>query len=326
MKKIFPYFNCLLFLLLAIGGVSCGPQDEVVDLPGDYELRRKPGEAYFAIYFSYDLGGGKKSAPEIKSEAIYEGVFEPLNITDLADSENMFILQSAGKKYLFDGRSGAMMLEGNPFIRYAKDNDGGLYFETEKGLYPLDRTEGLPTSVDRYYRAGGTFIYKRDGKWGVYQRVIKSGTNVFRAPVFRYLEILPVRFDKIRYVRGDGAHHFVARKDGRWQLYDGWGRIRHMCIGEFDKHRMNIYSPSAAGERSVSGGYISQIVSIPVDCKDKYIPYLMTRCTYTGDTEVGIIKLESHEDKYSSFFTTQDDHSTYDLPWDEIGINAEYHY
>ena len=260
------------------------------------------------------------------SEAVYEGVFEPLNITDLDGSEMMFILQSSGRKYLFDGRSGEAMFGGKPFVRYAKDNDGGLYFETEAGLYPMDETAGLPAPVEQYYRAGRTFIYRQGGKWGVCQKLIKSGTNVFRPTVYRYLEILPARFDKIRYVRGDGAHHFVAKAGGRWQLYDGWGRVRYMCIGEFDKHRMNIYSPSAAGESNVSGTYVSRIVSIPVGCADKYIPYLMTRCTYTGTDEAGIIELESHEDEYSSFFTTQDDRSTYGLPWDEVDINAEYHY
>ena len=218
------------------------------------------------------------------------------------------------------------VFDGNPFIRYAKDNDGGLYFETEAGLYPMDETEGLPSPVDRYYRRGRTFIYSRSGKWGVCQKLVKSGTNVFRPPVYRYLEILPARFDRIRYVCGDGAHHFVAKVAGKWQLYDGWGRVRHMCIGEFDRHRMNIYSPSAAGESSVTGTYINRIVSIPVGCTGKYIPYLMTRCTYTGTDEAGIIELESHEDRYSSFFTTQDDRSTYPMPWDEADINAEYHY
>lgn len=327
MKNIFTYFIYALIILMTVVSInSCGPQDEVVDLPGNYELRKKPGETCFAIYASYGTSGRQKTSPEVRSEAIYDGVFEPLNITDLRGSEEMFILQSAGKKYLFDGRSGVILFDGNPFVRYAKDNDGGLYFETVAGLYPMDKTKGLPSPVDCYYRRGKTFIYSRSGKWGVYQKLVKSGTNIFQSPVYRYLEILPARFDKIRYVCGDGAHHFVAKAGGKWQLYDGWGRVRHMCIGEFDKHRMNVYSQSAAGERNVSGAYINRIVSIPVNCTDKYIPYLMTRCTYTGTDEAGIIKLESHKDCYSSFFTTQNDHSTDPMPWDKADINAEYHY
>lgn len=327
MKNKFTYFRYALMALFTAGSIAgCGPQDEVVDLPGNYELRKKPGETCFAIYASYETGGGQKTPPEIRSEAIYDGVFEPLNITDLKGSEKMFILQSAGRRYLFDGRSGVIMFDENPFVRYTKDNDGGLYFETEVGLYPMDETEGLPSPVDRYYRRGRTFIYSRSGKWGVCQKLVKSGTNVFQPPVYRYIEILPARFDRIRYVCGDGAHHFVAKVGGKWQLYDGWGRVRHMCIGEFDRHRMNIYSPSADGESNVTGTYINRIVSIPVGCTGKYIPYLMTRCTYTGTDEAGIIELESHEDRYSSFFTTQNDRSTNPLPWDEAEINAEYHY
>lgn len=319
----------MLLTVFAVGnftGCVFAPKDEVVKLVNEYQLRKKPGDEHFAIYFSFEVNGKEVRDPEIRSDAIFDGTYELLNIAEVRGSDKMFILPASGKKYLMDGYTGSLMLDGNPFMRYAKDNNGELYFETEAGLYPIDETAGLPAPVEQYYRAGRTFIYRQGGKWGVCQKLIKSGTNVFRPAVYRYLEILPARFDKIRYVRGDGAHHFVAKADGKWQLYDGWGRVRYMCIGEFDRHRMNIYSPSAAGESNVSGTYVSRIVSIPVGCSGKYIPYLMTRCTYTGTDEAGIIELESHEDRYSSFFTTQDDHSTYGLPWDEVDINAEYHY
>lgn len=37
--------------------------------------------------------------------------------------------------------------------------------------------------------------------------------------------------------------------------------------------------------------------------------------------KTGIVELEIQQ-----LFTTQDDRSTYGLPWDEADINAEYHY
>ncbi len=323
------YIVYMLLTVFAVGNfASCvfAPKDEIVKLVNGYQLRKKPGDEHFAICYSIERNGEEMLAPEIISDAIFDGTYELLNIAEVKGSDKMVILPASGKNYLLNAYTGLLMLDGNPFMRYAKDNDGELYFETEAGLYPIDETAGLPSPVEQYYRAGRTFIYSQGGKWGVYQKLVKSGTNIFRPPVFRYLEILPARFERIRYVCGDGAHHFVAKTDGKWQLYDGWGRVRHMCIGEFDRHRMNIYSPSAAGESSVTGAYINHIICIPVGCTGKHIPYLKTRCTYTGTDEAGIIELESHEDKYSSFFTTQDDHSTYGLPWDEVDINAEYHY
>lgn len=315
----------LLLVMLAFGNmIGCGPTDEVVDIPGDYELRRKPGDAYFAIYFSPNFGGRQKVAPEVRSEAIFDGTFEPLNIADLPGSEDMFILQASGKKYLMDGYSGKLMFDGNPYIQYAKDNDGGIYFQTDKGLYCM--SSEVPAPVEQYYRTGGAFVYRLGGKWGVYQNLIKNGTNVFRAPEHHYVEIMPAQFDKIRFVYGDGARHYIAMKNGKWQLYDGWGRIRRMCIGSFDKHRMNIYSQSGSGERDVTQSYINKILSIPVDCKKTYIPYLDTQCTYIGTEEAGIIRLEFHKNKYQSFYSSQNDCSTQKLPWDEKDVDAEYHY
>lgn len=332
MKNWHSYFMFLLTAGLAVGSiVSCGgPQDEVVDLPGNYELRKKPGETAFAIYQTLEsappLPNGKKPDPIVISEAVYEGVFEPLNIMDIDGSEMMIILQSTGKKYLFNGRNEEMMFDGNPFVRYAKDNDGGVFFETEAGLYPWDKVEGLPAPVEQYYRAGDTFIYRKGGKWGIYEKLIKSGTNVFRPTVYRYLELLPARFDKIRFVHGAGAFHFIAKADGRWQLYDGWGRVRYMCK-LYGQHNMNTWSPTAAGEENITGTYINHIVSIPVGCSGKYIPYLKTRCTYTGTDEAGIIELESNENRYEGFFSGYvGDQSTLHLSWDEPDISVEYHY
>lgn len=324
--KIFFKVNNFLLMLLVGGFTGCMSKDEVVEIANNYQLRKKTGDEYYAIYMSFEQGDIMKP----RSKAIFDGTFEPLNIQEVKGSNMMFILPASGKKYLMDGYSGTLMLEGNPFLRYEKDNAGGLYFVTSAGLYFMTDVQGLPSKVDQYYRTGGlkdTFIYRFDNKWGVYQVLIKSGTNVFQPLVLRYIEIFPPVFDKIRLVSGDGAHHFIAQKDGKWQIYDGWGRRRYLCVGTFDDtYRLNTYSPNAEGERNVTNGYIKNILSIPIDSQEKYIPYLRTKCTYSGDNNVGIIRLTTHKDEYQSFFTAGDDHSIHSLPWDEEDVDAEYHY
>ncbi|MEY8686863.1 hypothetical protein AB9N12_12265 [Bacteroides sp. AN502(2024)] len=328
--KIFFMVNVFLLVLVVGGFTSCMPKDEIVEVVNNYQLRKKPGDEYFAIYMSFKQDGKEIAEPEVRSEAIFDGTFEPLNIQEVKNSDMMFILPASGKKYLMDGFSGTLMLEGNPFLRYEKDNAGGLYFVTSAGLYFMANVQGLPSKVDQYYRTGtrkDTFIYRLGNKWGVYQVLVKSGISVFQSPALRYIEILPAVFDKIRLISGDGAHHFVAQRDGKWQIYDGWGRRRYLCVGVFDNtYRLNTYSPNAAGERNVTNGYIKNILSIPIDSQEKYIPYLRTKCTYSGDNNVGIIRLTTHNDKYQSFFTAGDDHSIYSLPWEDEDVNAEYHY
>ena len=43
------------------------------------------------------------------------------------------------------------------------------------------------------------------------------------------------------------------------------------------------------------------------------------------DYEAGIIRLETHEDNYQRRFGPSGDHSTFNLPWDEVDYHDLYH-
>lgn len=324
-------FGHIVYMLLAVfiasnfTGCVFGPKDEIVELPNGYQLRKKPENEHFAVYTTWQVGAD--SYQKAVSEAIFDATFEPLNIAEVKGSDKMLILTAAGKKYLMDVLHGTLMLDGKPFIRYVKDNADGVCFETEEGKYFLAEVKGLPSIVDDYFRTGGdfdTFIYRLNGKWGVYKRFVKSGTNVFRDPVIEYYEVIPAKCDKIRYVRGAGAGHFVVQTGGRWKIVDYYGRDRLMVNGSFG-HKLNIYSQNGSSEGSITPQYIQQIRVIPVGCKDRYVPYLQTKCSYEGNEEAGIITLEPRADRYQGFFEPNGDYSTFGLPWDEYDYHDLYH-
>lgn len=325
MNRTSNLLKCLVPALLLMFG-ACGEKGTMIRLGETTVLYQKSGEDKFALY----CHRGENLVPDESercSEAVFEGTFEALNLADVKGSQNMFILTSDGKKYLFHYT--APMLDGRPFSGYHQDGAGGVYFQTDEGKYLMDSTEGLPAPVDDYLRTGGSldvFLFKQDGKWGVYRRFIKSGTNVFRPTEYQYVRLLPAECERVRYVCGDGASHFLVQVAGKWRIVDNYGRDRQMCNGFFGHDiKLNILSPSGAGEEVQTATYLRQMLSIPVGCADKYVPYLRTKCTYTGTDEAGIIRLETHEDNYQRRFGPSGDHSTFNLPWDEVDYHDLYH-
>ncbi len=330
-KSIAIIAGCLLLFVAARlkrAGMFA-PRDEVVELTYNAHLRKTSKDEHYALYHP------ALNAPA--SEAIFDGTYRTLDSATLKGSDEIFMLDASGERYLLDARTGncELMLDGNPFERCIRDPAGGLCFETRKGLYFLSDTPGTPSPVERYLRSAGAhdaFIYRRDGKWGVYVRVVrlvKFETQTFQSRrEYRYVEILPAEFDRIRFVSGDGAFHFVARKEGKWQLYDCWGRRRRMCAPSYysSEHRMNEYSPTGAGEGEMTDSYVRNIAAIDADCQEEYIPYLRTRCTYTGDPEAGIIRLATSEEKYDRFFSPDGDLSNTPLSWDDPQISNQYGY
>ena len=224
--------KCLVPALLLMFG-ACGEKGTMIRLGETTVLYQKSGEDKFALY----CHRGENLVPDESercSEAVFEGTFEALNLADVKGSQNMFILTSDGKKYLFHYT--APMLDGRPFSGYHQDGAGGVYFQTDEGKYLMDSTEGLPAPVDDYLRTGGSldvFLFKQDGKWGVYRRFIKSGTNVFRPTEYQYVRLLPAECERVRYVCGDGASHFLVQVAGKWRIVDNYGRDRQMCNGFF---------------------------------------------------------------------------------------------
>lgn len=322
--KIIIVIGALVFILIKSGVFA--PKDEIVMLQNNYALCKKPNDEHFAIHriLSVNEDGGQNRSLEVEpivvSEPIFDDTFETITCPDINDSKNWVVLTAAGEKYLFDCSHGKLQLDGNSFTQYSQDNIGGSCFITQVGIYPLSETPGLPTKVEKYYRTGtgnDTFIYRKNGKWGVYNRVVKEH-GAYTTPEYLYTQILPAQFDKIRLVRGDGAFHYVAYKNGEWQLFDARGRKREMCTSTSgNQHQMNVKSSTGRGEGIITDTYISNIIKIPTNSNNQYNSYLRTQCTYSGDEEAGIIKLDNHPDKYQRFFAAWNgDWSIFDFDWD----------
>lgn len=325
MNKIITLLKCLAPALLLMLS-ACGEKGTMIHLGEATVLYQKPGEDKFALY-SHRGENPVPDESERCSQAVFESTFETLNLADVKDSQNMFILTSDGKKYLFHYTT--PMLGGQPFSSYHKDEAGGVYFQTAEGKWLIAGTDGLPAPVDDYLRTGGdrdVFLFKQEGKWGVCRRFVKSGTNVFRDPEYQYVRLLPAECQRVRYVCGDGADHFLVQVAGKWRIVDTYGRDRQMCQGYYDKSlQLNIYGTSGTEGGPVTATYIRQVLSILVGCTGRYVPYLRTKCTYTGNNEAGIIWLETHEDAYQRTFGPSGDRSSFNLPWDEVDYHDLYH-
>lgn len=332
--KIIIVIGALVFILIKSGVFA--PKDEIVMLQNNYALCKKPNDEHFAIHqiLSVNEDGGLNRSLEVEpivvSEPIFDDTFETISCPDINDSKNWVVLRAAGEKYLFDCSHGKLLLDGNSFTQYSQDNIGGSCFITQVGIYPLSETPGLPTKVEKYYRTGtgnDTFIYRKNGKWGVYNRVVKEH-RAYTTPEYLYTQILPAQFDKIRLVRGDGAFHYVAYKNGEWQLFDARGRKREMCTSTSgNQHQMNVKSSTGRGEGIITDTYISNIIKIPTNSNNQYNSYLRTQCTYSGDEEAGIIKLDNHPDKYQRFFAAWNgDWSIFDFDWDNSRDGFDYNF
>ena len=332
--KIIIVIGALVFILIKSGVFA--PKDEIVMLQNNYALCKKPNDEHFAIHqiLSVNEDGGLNRSLEVEpivvSEPIFDDTFETITCPDINDSKNWVVLRAAGEKYLFDCSHGKLLLDGNSFTQYSQDNIGGSCFITQVGIYPLSETPGLPTKVEKYYRTGtgnDTFIYRKNGKWGVYNRVVKEH-GAYTTPEYLYTQILPAQFDKIRLVRGDGAFHYVAYKNGEWQLFDARGRKREMCTSTSgNQHQMNVKSSTGRGEGIITDTYISNIIKIPTNSNNQYNSYLRTQCTYSGDEEAGIIKLDNHPNKYQRFFAAWNgDWSIFDFDWDNCRDGFDYNF
>lgn len=332
--KIIIVIGALVFILIKSGVFA--PKDEIVMLQNKYALCKKPNDEHFAIHqiLSVNEDGGLNRSLEVEpivvSEPIFDDTFETITCPDINDSKNWVVLRAAGEKYLFDCSHGKLLLDGNSFTQYSQDNIGGSCFITQVGIYPLSETPGLPTKVEKYYRTGtgnDTFIYRKNGKWGVYNRVVKEH-RAYTTPEYLYIQILPAQFDKIRLVRGDGAFHYVAYKNGEWQLFDARGRKREMCTSTSgNQYQMNVKSSTGRGEGIITDTYISNIIKIPTNSNNQYNSYLRTQCTYSGDEEAGIIKLDNHPDKYQRFFAAWNgDWSIFDFDWDNCRDGFDYNF
>lgn len=323
-----------VFILIKSGIFA--PKDELVMLQNNYALCKKPDDKHFAIHRLLSVnedGGWNRSLevdPIIVSEPIYDGTIETITCPDIKDSKEWVVLTAAGEKYLFDCSHGKLLLDGNSFTQYSQDNTGGSYFNTIVGIYPLSETPGLPTKVEKYYRTGtgnDTFIYRQKGRWGVYNRVVKEH-GAYTTPEYIYIQILPAQFDKIRLIRGDGAFHYVAYKNGEWQLFDARGRKREMCTSTTEnQHQMNVKTSTGHGEGIITDTYISNIINIPTNSNNQYNSYLRTQCTYSGDEEAGIIILNNQPNKYKRFFAAWNgDWSIFDFDWDNKRYDFDYNY
>jgi len=297
---------------------------EIIHICGLNQLQALPDRSGYNLY-SLRLNEDNKNVFAKVNDVVFSGKFERLNIQEIKGSGNMLILYSQHGKYLWNINEGRFMLDGNSFEKLEKDNAGGLCIQTKDGIYHIAGVEGLPGKVEKYFRSGtfhDMFLYKTNGKWGAYCKLAKHGWRNQNKE--KYVEILPPIYDRIRYVIGDGANHFVCKKNGAWEMRDAYGRKRRMTLG-YGTWELN-HSSMFSRQTDATSTYTSKINSITPGIQDKYNTFFKTRCTCTGDKEASIILLEAHEDSWSSIFDGDDKSREY-LPWDEIDNEKwEYNY
>ncbi len=306
----------ILFFSLLISS-ACGPKVEIITINEDYSLRRIiDQEEKFALY--------RMEVPMSKN--IYEGRFEPCNLRELRHGEYMFTLFSGGKKYLYDGYYGKLHLNGDPYIRFDKDNAGDLCFVTEKGIHPNNTSKGLPFYFEEYYSIRNYYIYRKGSKWGVYQQVYYEAEGSSLANVkyeYLYVETLPAVYDNILAVVSDNrkdheVNHFVVNKGGNWSILDLWGRQRYMEYKNFGKLRCDRELEFIRPTFDDTYPYINHIKSLKRE-PTGYSSYLRHSYRYSGCKESGAFFLDAlntlnqafdyHGDRtvdtpYPSFFQT----------------------
>lgn len=287
-NKIYYFFIVSCICLFC----SCGPNVEKIPLNNNIELHRQTPDGKWALF--------NKATDSYVSDWIYDG-YEPMNLADIAGSESIFILKSNGKKYLYDAYSSKceFLLDGHPYSSLGKDMEGGIYAQTEAGVYLLNRNSNLPKRVSAYHRSGNSFIYTLDGEhYGVFyhsynnKNVWDNGSS--------YKPIIAPKYHQIIHVLGDGADHFVARENNKWVILDVRGRQRDMCVTNIMK---NFYSLRVFPyERNATSYYLKIVRSVPLGTSDKYIASFRTRCTHQGDERASTILLKRNKDKWNSLF------------------------
>lgn len=310
--------SCKLLVLLSYIAVLVGcDSTEYVAVIDDIVLRREKGNEKFELC-QRDGNGFHKV-----SEKSFDGEFEVLNLDNVSFGDHMYAIVSEGKRYLYCGSQ--VLLDGDPFIRYKNDNALGVYFETAKGKYYNAGFTSAPSPVDDYYRTGtenDTFIYEKDGKCGAYIRYLRllphRDAISTKRDGYKYVQVLPLEYDKIRFVRGNGANHFVVKKGGKISIIDVYGRKRLMNQIN-DEYQLNTYYPYVEPRyRPITGQYIRNVFAIPVNRENYYSSYFRDECTCKGNDHIAVVLLKE-QDKYQRFFSPGSDGSTFDLSWDSGG-------
>lgn len=278
---------------------SRASNEEQIHISGRYSLKILPDKTGYNLY-TEKINKHNKYAPVKVSDIVFTGEVEPLNMQILGDKEYVTLHSHSGK-YLWDTAEECFMLDGNCYEKFEKDNDGGLCVLTKDGRYHISDTDGLPGKVEKYYRSGtyhDMFIYKANGKWGVYSKLVKySGYSSIAKR--KYVEILPAIYDKIRYISGDGANHFVCQRNGVWEIRDVYGRKRRMECS-CDIWELNT-SFTLSGDDCTSS-YISKINSMLLNVQEKYSSFFKTNYSSIGEHEAYIVYLEYHERSWQSIF------------------------
>lgn len=300
-KKLFAGGLLLSVLTVAIACTST----EVVKTDGRASFERKGKDGKWAwVDPGYMSPNGR--AGESRSEAVYDR-FEKLGMADISHGRDLYVLYREGKKYLFDAEAAALRLDGNEYTHITKDNGGYLYAETPVGLYPLNGNTGLPERVSTIFRCGPEIndaaslvvIYSQDGKYGVYRYQADVSGSVFSSPKYSYAEIIPPVYDRIIYVGGGGAGHFVVCKDGETSLFDSKGRLRTM--GRDESTWLKGYYQFTGGfwaqsARPAQGRYLKTINGIPLGAEHMRVADLRSYCTHMGTLNASSIRIDPFSD------------------------------
>ncbi len=244
------------------------------------------------------------------TDPIFDGTYEFLDAEVEENEKFIYILNAGENKYVANTSTGKLFASGNSIIGHEKDNLGGCCLITEKGRFLLTVAEGYPSfGVDFYYRAQfsnllETFMYSHNGKCGVYMKTLDTSRSVSAVQKFIFKEIIPAEYDKIRFIYGDGASHFLVLKNDQWKILDMQGCERYMTALR-GKYLLNDKYGNLS-QSNVTVSYVPKVISISADCEDHGKSYFKTPYTYVGDEAIGIIHLQE-SDKYTRFFDSLSD-------------------
>lgn len=297
--------------------------ERVIAISGSNQLRALQDESGYNFY-SLRLNSDNNREFEKVSDIVFDGQYERLNIEGIEDSENMLILNSGQGKYLWSISDDCFMLDGNSFNKMEKDNAGGVAVKTKEGFYHISDLGSCLGKFEQYFRSGtlhDMLLYKTNGKWGVYCKLMKP-SGIYSKYYAKYVEILPAEYDKIKYVFGDGANHFVCQKNGKWEIRDAYGRKREMCkniIMKLNTER------TVNREYLYTTAYINKVREIQPGLFEEYNSFFKTDCTCSGDDEACVILLKYHANSWQGLFYNGDE-SRRSLPWLDSGERWEYNY
>ena len=175
------------------------------------------------------------------------------------------------------------------------------------GLYPLHGSAGLPERVATIFRCGPEIndaallvvIYSQDGQYGVCRYQADVSGSVFSSPKYSYVEIIPPIYDRIIYVGGGGAGHFVVFMDGETSLFDSMGRLRIM--GRDESTWLKGYYQFTGGfwaqsAHPAQGRYLKTIKGIPLGAENMRVADLRSYCTHMGMPNASWIRIDPFSD------------------------------